>query len=78
VSLSTRIITYLVLEIALNQICIKVHMLDDIVMIPSFFLLSSFQCISIYLQLDQESFGTQVLLGPSWLVNKYFGTQMSR
>jgi hypothetical protein len=38
VSLSTRIITYLVLEIALNQICIKVHMLDDIVMIPSFFI----------------------------------------
>jgi hypothetical protein len=42
VSLSTRIITYLVLEIALNQICIKVHMLDDIVMIPSFFYCQAF------------------------------------
>jgi hypothetical protein len=37
VSSSTRISTYLVLEIALSQICIKVHTLDDIVMIPSFF-----------------------------------------
>jgi hypothetical protein len=36
VSSSTRISTYLVLEIALSQICIKVHTLDDIVMIPSF------------------------------------------
>jgi hypothetical protein len=36
VNSSTRINTYLVLEIALNQLCIKVRMLDDIVMIPSF------------------------------------------
>jgi hypothetical protein len=36
VSSSTRINTYLILEIALSQICIKVCMLDDIVMIPSF------------------------------------------
>jgi hypothetical protein len=36
VSSSIRIITYLVLEIALSQICIKVPMLDDIVMISSF------------------------------------------
>jgi hypothetical protein len=37
VNSSTRISTYFVLEIALSQICIKVRMLDDIVMIPSFF-----------------------------------------
>jgi hypothetical protein len=35
VNLSTRINTYLVLEIALGQICIKVRTLDDIVIIPS-------------------------------------------
>jgi hypothetical protein len=34
-SLGTRISTYLVLEIALGQICIKVHRLVDIVIIPS-------------------------------------------
>jgi hypothetical protein len=32
---SIRISTYLVLEIALGQICIKVHRLDNIVIIPS-------------------------------------------
>jgi hypothetical protein len=32
---STRISTYLVLEIALGKISIKVHTLNDIVMIPS-------------------------------------------
>jgi hypothetical protein len=37
VNSSTRISTYLVLEIALSQIYINVHTLDDIVMIPSFF-----------------------------------------
>jgi hypothetical protein len=36
VNSSTRIRTYLILEIALSQICIKVRTLDDIVMIPSF------------------------------------------
>jgi hypothetical protein len=36
VSSSTRIITYLVLEIALSQIYVKVHTLDDIVIILSF------------------------------------------
>jgi hypothetical protein len=36
VSSSIMTITYLVLKIALSQICIKVRMLDDIVMIPSF------------------------------------------
>jgi hypothetical protein len=40
--------------------------------------LSSFQYISIHLQLNQVNFGTQALLGPSWLVNKCFGTQMAR
>jgi hypothetical protein len=35
VNSSTRISTYLALEIVLGQICIKVRMLDDIVMIPS-------------------------------------------
>jgi hypothetical protein len=35
VNSSTKISTYLVLEIALGQICIKVHTHDDIVMIPS-------------------------------------------
>jgi hypothetical protein len=36
VNSSIRIRTYLVLEIALSQICIKVRTLDDIVMITSF------------------------------------------
>jgi hypothetical protein len=72
----TRISTFLVFEIVLSQICIKICTLDDIVMILSSCLIVNFQCISIYLQLDQESFGTQALLGPSCLVNKCFGTQM--
>jgi hypothetical protein len=36
---STRISTYLVIEIGLSQICIKVHTLGDIVMILSFCLI---------------------------------------
>jgi hypothetical protein len=36
VNSSTRINTYLVIEIALSQICIKLRTLDDIVMIQSF------------------------------------------
>jgi hypothetical protein len=36
VNSSTSISTYLVLAIALSQICIKFPMLDDIVMIPFF------------------------------------------
>jgi hypothetical protein len=39
VNSSIRINTYLVLEIAIGQICIKVHTLDNIVMIPSFYLI---------------------------------------
>jgi hypothetical protein len=74
----TRISTFLVFEIVLSQICIKICTLDDIVMILSSCLIVNFQCISIYLQLDQESFGTQALLGPLCLVNKCFGTQMPR
>jgi hypothetical protein len=67
---STMIITYLVLKITLGQTCIKIHTLDNIVMILSSCWLSSFQCISIHLQLDQASFATQTLLDPSRLVNK--------
>jgi hypothetical protein len=32
----------------------------------------------IHLQSDQASFGTQALLGPSWLVNKCFGIQIAQ
>jgi hypothetical protein len=39
VNSSTRINTYLVLEIALSQICIKAGTLDDIVIISSFCLI---------------------------------------
>jgi hypothetical protein len=39
VNSSTMISTYLVLKIALGQICIKVHTLDDIVMILSSYLI---------------------------------------
>jgi hypothetical protein len=39
VNSSTRISIYIVLEIALSQICIKVRTLDDIVMIPFFCLI---------------------------------------
>jgi hypothetical protein len=36
VNSSTKINTYLILDISLSQICIKVRTLDDIVMIPFF------------------------------------------
>jgi hypothetical protein len=55
-----------------------VRALDNIEICIIFFLLSSFQCIPIHLQLDQASFVTQALLGPSSLVNKCFDTQMAR
>jgi hypothetical protein len=71
---STRISTYLILEIVLGRVCIKVGTLDNTVMILSSCWLSSFQCVSSHLQIDQEGFGTQALLGHSWLVNKCFGT----
>jgi hypothetical protein len=48
VNSNTMISTYLVLEIALSQIWIKVHTLDDIVMIPSSCLIVKF---SIHLNL---------------------------
>jgi hypothetical protein len=54
------------------------HILDNIAIISSSCWLSSFQCISNHLHIDQASFGTQDLLGPSRLVNKYFGTQIAR
>jgi hypothetical protein len=49
VNSSTRISTYLFLEIALGQICIKVHTLDDIVMISSSCLIVK---LSMYLKLS--------------------------
>jgi hypothetical protein len=45
VNLSTRTSTYLVLEIALSQICIKVRTLDDIAMFPS-------SCLIVKLPMD--------------------------